>query len=104
MNPTHYLQTEVQNATGQSCIGAADLWEESPPTLSPGTFFPSVWSDQTKEILQSATTLKLTDGRKFVWSILRKRKLKTAGAITTSNIRPNGNFPIAGAARVVKTK
>jgi hypothetical protein len=79
MNPTHYLQTEVQNATGQSCIGAADLWEESPPTLSPGTFFPSVWSDQTKEILQSATTLKLTDGRKFVLVDLEKKEIENGG-------------------------
>jgi len=81
MNPIRYLQSEVQNEIGQSCLGAADLWEEkSSSVLSHGTFLPSVWSSQNKEILDGAITLKLTDGRKFIMAdVERKESPKGSG-------------------------
>ena len=76
MNPISYERAEVQNENGQSWLGRADLWEGSREPLSPVTFFPLVWSKLGKEIVQSATKLKLPDGREFVLADPKKREVE----------------------------
>jgi hypothetical protein len=89
MNPIRHLQSEVQNEEGQTCLGAADLWEEKSETvLSHGSFFPSLWSPETKEILDGATKLVLADGRKFIMADVERRESEGRGGYYNFQFQP----------------
>jgi hypothetical protein len=89
MKPVRYFKSIIQNQKGQSCIGEVDLWEnQAGKDLSHGSFFPSIWSPENKEVCDSAIHLKLTDGRQFILADLQKRDGEGKGAYYNFQFQP----------------